>query len=61
MNHKRSISGLLVPKGKGQAVALWRMSALVIGFSALVLVTLAAPSGVAAADVTFLAAHADLV
>jgi hypothetical protein len=60
MNHKRRISNLLVPKGKGQVVALWRMSALVLGLSALVLVTFAAPSGVAAADITFLAADSKL-
>jgi hypothetical protein len=36
------------------------MSALVIGLSALVLVTLVAPSSVAAADVAFLASDARL-
>jgi hypothetical protein len=59
MNHKRSMSNLLTPKGKAQAVSSWRMSALVMGLAALALVTFVAPGGVAA-DITFLPSDARL-
>jgi hypothetical protein len=62
MNRRQSVFSLFIPKGKGQVVGLGKMSALVIGLSALVLATfVAAPGDVAAADIAYLATDSKLV
>ena len=62
MNHNLSIANLLIAKGKGQAVGFGRVTALVIGLSALVLATfVAAPGYVAAADIAHLATDSQLM
>jgi hypothetical protein len=58
---KTHLRGRKIMNHKEHTTNRWKMSALVMGLSALVLLTLAAPGGVAAADIALLASDSELV